>query len=116
MPSFPFSQALTANQTGFNPIENWQYSRVPIHWRQAVVRLFARATTVGVRVSVFAGSDNVVQRSNVQGGGTAGVTPSQLNTTPFVFLADPGDPILPLFDEVAAGTPTLDGLVEIEPA
>lgn len=116
MPSFPFSQALVANQVGFNPIDNWQYDRVPITWPQgALVRILARATTTGVRLSVFAGSDNIVQRSPVQGGGTAGVTPSVLNTTPHEFRAAPGDRLLPLFDEVAAGTPTVDGIVEINP-
>jgi len=112
VPSFPFSQALTASQVGFNPVSRWQYSRAP--W-PAVVKILARATTAGVRVSVFAGSDNVVQRAPVQSGGTAGVTPSELNTPAFVFACDYNDPILPLFDEVLAGTPTLDGIISIEP-
>jgi len=56
-----------------------------------------------------------VQRAPVQSGGTAGVTPSELNTPAFEFVADYNDPILPLFDEVLAGTPTLDGIVSIEP-
>lgn len=112
MPSFPFSQALTANQQGFNPVSSWQYSRAP--W-PARVKVLCRATTAGVRVTVFAGSDNVVQRSPVQSGGTAGVTPSELNTPPFEFVADYNDPILPLFDEVLAGTPTVDGIISIEP-
>ena len=116
MPSFPFSQALTANQVGFNPIDNWQYDRVPLTWpRGALCRLLARATTPGVRVSVFAGSDNIVQRSPVQAGGTVGVTPSPLNTTPWEWHAQPGDRLLPLFDEVLAGTPTVDGLFMIDP-
>ena len=77
--------------------------------------LISRATTTGVRLTAFAGSDNVVQRSPVQGGGTAGVTPSALNTTPVQFVADYNDPILLQFDEVSGGTPTVDGIIEIEP-
>jgi hypothetical protein len=115
--SFIFSQALTANQTGFNPLSTWQYERVPIQWSAgAFCRLLARATTTGVRVSVFAGSDNIQQRSPVQGGGTAGVTPSPLNTPTIEWFAAPGDPLLLLFDEVSAGTPTVDGIIEVNPA
>ena len=29
MPSFVWSQALTANQLGFNPLTGWQFERVP---------------------------------------------------------------------------------------
>lgn len=113
MPSFIFSQALTANQSGFNPLSSWQYSRNP--WQQAEVTVISRATTTGVRLSAFAGSDNVVQRSPVQGGGTAGVTPSALNTAPISFIAQYNDPILLSYDEVSGGTPTVDGIVEIVP-
>ena len=113
MPSFIFSQALTANQSGFNPLSSWQYNRNP--WQQALVTLISRATTTGVRLSAFAGSDNVVQRSPVQGGGTAGVTPSALNTTPVQFVASYNDPINLSYDEVSGGTPTIDGIIEIEP-
>jgi hypothetical protein len=51
----------------------------------------------------------------VQGGGTAGVTPSELNTQPADFIAAPGDRLLILNDEVAAGTPTVDGVLILEP-
>lgn len=116
MPSFPFSQALTANQLGFNPLTAWQFERVPEAWvRGAAVSVLARATTTGVRATYFAGSTTIQQRSPIQGGGTAGVTPSVLNTTPTEFVADPGDRIILQFDEVAAGTPTLDGIVSVEP-
>jgi hypothetical protein len=116
VPSFRYSQALTANQSGFNPLTGWQYATVPLAWALgAVVTVTSRATTNGVRLTAFAGSDNTVQRSPVQGGGTAGVTPSALNTTPDVFVADQGDPVILQYDETLGGTPTLDGIVEIEP-
>lgn len=113
MPSFPFSQALTANQLGYNPLSGWQYEFVP--W-PAYVRLLTNATTTGVRLAVFSGSDSIQQRAPVQGGGTAGVMPSQLNTSAIEWIAAPGDRIILQYDEVAGGTPTVNGTVEITPA
>lgn len=115
MPSFPFSQALTANQLGFNPLSGWQYEYVPFP-TGAVVKLLVRATTTGVRMTVYSGAGTIQERAPVQGGGTAGVTPSELNTTPTVWLASPGDRLKLAIDEVAAGTPTVDGIIIIEPA
>jgi len=116
MPQFTYSQALTANQLGFDPLTSWQYRQVPLQYGAgAVVKLLVRATTVGVRLTIYSGAMTIQQRSPVQGGGTAGVTPSELNTTPVVWRADPGDFILLQHDEVAAGTPTVDGVVIIEP-
>lgn len=116
MPSFTYSQALTANQLGYNPLTAWQYETVPMAWaRGAAVRLLVRATTTGVRLTAYSGSQTIQQRSNVQGGGTAGTTPSELNTTPLTFVAQPGDRLMLFHDEVAAGTPTVDGVIQIEP-
>lgn len=116
MPAFPYSQALTANQLGFNPLTGWQFEYIPAVWRRGYCRLLVRATTVNVRLTVFSGSQTITQRSPVQGGGTAGVTPSPLNTPVVEWLGAPGDRILPLHDEVAAGTPTVDGIIYVDPA
>ncbi len=117
MPNFIFSQALTANELGANPISGWQYETVPPLWgRGAVVQLLMRATDANVRATVNAGGQTVTQRSPVQGGGTAGTTPSQLNTPATVFHAAPGDKISIALDETAGGTPTVDGIITIEPA
>lgn len=116
MPSFPFSVALTANQTGFNPLESWQYNRVPVAFvNGAYIKLLVRATTTGTRITLYSGSTTIVQRAPIQGGGVAGVTPSELNTTPYEWVGQPDDLVLPLIDEVAAGTPTVDGIINIEP-
>lgn len=116
MPQFVYSRAMTANELGDNPLEGWQYEYVPTAYiRGASVTLLQRATTTGVRTSIFTGSTNVAQRQPVQGGGTAGTTPSPLNTTPLSFVAAPGDRLLILNDEVSAGTPTVDGIIEINP-
>lgn len=116
MPAFPFSQALTANQLGYNPLTGWQYEFIPAaYMRGAAVKLLARSTTTGARMTVFSGSQTIQQRSPIQGGGTAGVTPSDLNTNPLVFVAQPGDRLILSIDEVAGGTPTIDGVVYVEP-
>jgi hypothetical protein len=116
MPSFIWSRAMTANQLGDNPLTGWQYEYVPREWPAgAYVKVLQRATTTGVRTTLYAGSQTIQQRSPVQGGGTAGVTPSELNTQPADFIAAPGDRLLILNDEVAAGTPTVDGVLILEP-
>jgi len=116
MPAFVWSRALTANQLGDNPLTGWQYEYIPESWvRGAVVELLQRATTTGVRTTIYSGSQTIQQRSPVQGGGTAGTTPAPLNTPPTSFVAQPGDRLLILNDEVAAGTPTVDGIINVEP-
>jgi hypothetical protein len=116
MPMLPFSQAMTANQLGFNPLTSWQFEYVPVAWpRGAAVKVLARATTTGARLTAYSGSQTIQQRAPVQGGGTAGTTPAELNTPPMTFFASPGDRIILQFDEVAGGTPTIDGFVLVEP-
>lgn len=116
MPRLTFSQALTANQLGYNPLSGWQFETVPYQYaRGAAVSLMLNCTDANARVAVFTGSQTVQERSPVQSGGTAGVIPSQLNTDPLVFVAGPGDRIKLAIDEVAGGTPTVNGVVSIEP-
>lgn len=114
MPQFPFSFALTANQVGANPLTGWQYEYLP--WR-AYVRLLDRTTGAAgnVRRAVFSGSQNIVQRSPVQVGGTAGVTPSPLNTPVLEWVSEPGDRIVLQYDETAGATPTVDGIISVDP-
>ena len=118
MPSLSFSQALTANQVGYNPLSGWQFEYVPAAWgRGAAVQVLVRTTGAAgtVRCTVFSGSTNVQQRSPVQVGGTAGVTPSELNTPAIRFLTAPGDRLIISIDEGAGATPTVDGQIVIEP-
>lgn len=112
MPQFPYSQALTANQLGFDPLTSWQYRYLP--WR-AGCQLLVRATTATVRLTVYSGSQTIQQRAPVQGGGTAGVTPSALNTEPIEWVGMAGDVILLQHDEVGGLTPTVDGLIKVNP-
>jgi len=116
MPSLVWSDTLVANQLGQAPIAGWQFERVPSAFVSgAYVAVLQRATTVGVRVSIFTGSQNIQQRSPVPGGGTAGITPVTFNTPLIDFQATPDDLLSILNDEVLAGTPTVDGIITIEP-
>ena len=116
MPSFVWSDVLTANQLGQNPIAGWQFERVPSAFVSGgYVSVLQRATTGGVRVSIFSGSQNIQQRTPVPAGGTAGVTPVLFNTPVIDWRASPDDLLQVLNDEVLAGTPTVDGIITIEP-
>jgi len=112
MPQLNFSQALTANQLGFNPASGWQYEYLP--WPASVL-LLVRGTTNGTRLTLFSGSETIQERSPIQGGGTAGVTPSELNTPAISFQAAAGDRLKLQIDEVLAGTPTVDGIIIVNP-
>ena len=112
MPQFPFSTAMTANQLGLNPLSGWQYEYLP--WPAQIIILL-RSTTTGNRLTVYSGSETIQERSPVQGGGTAGTTPAELNTPAISFQAAAGDRLKLVIDEVLAGTPTVDGLIIANP-
>jgi len=116
MPTLAWSRAMTANQLADDPLSGWQFERVPnIFVGGAYVAVLQRANTNGVRQSMFSGSQNILQRSVVQGGGTAGITPTALNTPVTDWQASPDDLLKIENDEVLAGTPTVDGIATIEP-
>lgn len=107
---------MTANQAGYNPVTGWQFEFIPAAYRKgALVRIFARGTTGGIRLTCYSGSQTIQQRSPVQGGGTAGVTPTVFTTNPIEFVAAPGDRLILQFDEVLGGTPTLDAVLNVDP-
>jgi hypothetical protein len=113
MPQLNFSQALTANQLGFNPISGWQYEYLP--WPAQVI-LLVRGTDGAARMTVYSGSETIMERSPIQAGGTAGVTPSELNTPAVSWLAAAGDRLKVVIDNTGAGTPTEDGIIIVNPA
>jgi hypothetical protein len=112
MPQFVFSTAMTANQLGLNPLAGWQYEYLP--WPANVI-LLVRSTTTGNRITIYSGSETIQERTPVQGGGTAGTTPSELNTPAVAWLAGAGDRLKLVIDEVLAGTPTVDGVIIANP-
>lgn len=114
MPNFTWSTAMTANQLGLNPLSGWQYEFVPLVPHS--VKLLVRSTTTGNRITIYSGSETIQERTPVQAGGTAGTTPSELNTAPIIFFAAAGDRLKLAIDEVSGGTPTVDGIIIITPA
>jgi hypothetical protein len=112
MAQLNFSQALTANQLGFNPISGWQFEYLP--W-PALLKLLILATDNNERVTVYSGSETIQERSPVQGGGTAGVTPSELNTPAITWHGAAGDRVKVVVDNTTAGTPTVDGIIIANP-
>jgi len=113
MPQLNFSQAMTANQLGFNPISGWQFEYLP--WPAQII-LLLRSTDVNLRATVYSGSETIQERSPVQGGGTAGITPSELNTPAISWIAAAGDRLKAVIDNTTAGTPTIDGIIIANPA
>ena len=112
MPQFPFSNSLTANQLGFNPLSGWQYEYLP--WPASII-LLVRTTAVGINMTMYSGSETIQERSPVQSGGTAGVTPTEFTTAPLSFLAAAGDRLKLLLDNTTAGALTVDGVIIANP-
>jgi hypothetical protein len=72
-------------------------------------------TAGNVQATVYSGSETIQQRAPMQVGGTAGVTPAELTTPPIEWVAGAGDVLLLQIDETAGATPTVDGLIIINP-
>jgi len=111
MPSFTFSSIMPANGV-VRPLDGWQYEYLP--W-PAEVLVMARSTDVNIVAVYTSGSETIVEESPVQAGGTIGVTPSSLNTPIQGWRAAAGDRLKLSYRETAGGTPTIDGIIEINP-
>lgn len=113
MPALPFSQVMTASGTA-TPLVGWQYEYLPWPARVAVLMRSTGAAR-NVRASITSGSTAIQPEAPVQVGGTDGVTPVA-DTTPVVtFNAPAGDRLQINLRETAAATPTVDGIVYVEP-
>lgn len=116
MPGFGGSLSIGAGATAdllnttSGILRPWKYNRAPYN---GMCELMLRTTAVGVNYQVTSGSDEIVQQSPVQSGGTAGVTPSRLNTEPVTFLANQGDVISIPVTNTTAGALTVDFWIEI---
>lgn len=113
MPSLAFSRSVAAGATDF-PLSAlaWAYEQLPY---PGAVRVLLRTTATGVLARIQTGSEVVQDETPVQSGGTAGVTPSPLNTIPVEFVAPPGDRLSIAIRNTTAGALTVDGVVQIEP-
>ena len=113
MPSFVFSTSLAANTNGINPLSGWQYEYIP--WPAQVI-LLMRAAAVGINQTVYSGSETIVERSPLQAGGTAGTTPSELNTPAHSWIAGGGDRLKVVLDNTTGAAVTVDGIIIVNPA
>lgn len=115
MPAIQSAPVLVASARGFNPLANWQYQYAPF---RGLVRIGLNTTAAarGAEVTIFTGSMNVVERSPISAGGTAGVMPAPLNVPYFEFIVDAGDRITVQIDELLAATPTVNFFCAIDPA
>lgn len=115
MPILTRVQALTANQRGYNPFAGWQYEYAPY---RAIVRIGINHTGASgtVQGSVSSGSQQILERGPIGGGGTAGTMPTPLNFPYMEFIAEAGDRIGAAIDETAGATPTVNTFCVIDPA
>ncbi len=111
MPSFTFSQLMTANGT-FRPLDGWQYEYLP--W-PAEVQVLARSTLANVVAVYTSGSETIVEESPVQAGGTIGVIPSPLNTPVQGWHAAAGDLLKLNYRNTSGSAIIVDGIIEIVP-
>jgi hypothetical protein len=112
VPSLSFSRSVAAGASDF-PLAAlaWAYEQLPF---PCACRVFLRTTAVGVLARIQTGSDVIQDETPVQSGGTAGITPSALNTTPTEFIAPAGDRLAVVLRNTTAGALTVDGLVQVE--
>lgn len=111
MPSFIYSQSIAAGAT-FRPLDGWQYQYLP--W-PAEVTVMSRASAVNLAQVYTSGSETIVEESPVQAGGTAGVTPSPLNTPVQGWHAAAGDLLKLVFRNPTGGAIVVDGIIEVMP-
>lgn len=109
--SFTFTQSIAAGAT-FNPLTDWQYETPQYN---GMVEIFQRATAVGLLVTISSAGETLQQESNVQAGGTAGTTPSRLNTEAVVGRIAPGQKIRIGYRNPTGGAITIDGMIVLSP-
>lgn len=109
--SFVWSQAVLTGQT-FLPLDGWQYEYAPFN---GALEVISRATLVSGTQQITAGGDTIQERSPVQAGGTAGVTPNALNTPVIVGRVKKGDRLKVSIINSNAGTVTFDGIATLVP-
>lgn len=109
--TFPWTQSIAAGAT-FNPLLDWQYETPQF---QGAIEVFSRATAVGLVETISSAGDTLKQEANVQAGGTAGTTPSRLNTEPVVGRALAGQKIRIGYRNPTGGAITIDGQIILTP-
>lgn len=116
MPAISFNQALTANQRGFNPLANWKFRYNP--FPRAIVRILVNQTTASTANAVNHQTTigtTIVTEGPVTGAGVAGVLPAPLTVPAMEFFSEGGDLIEMSINELLGATPTVNGIVTIDP-
>jgi hypothetical protein len=111
MPQLNISQSIAAGAVS-NIITGWQYEYLP--W-PARIKMLIRSPVATMRLTVFSGSETIQEESPIQSGGTAGVTPSELNTAPIVWDAPRGDRLKFNVRSTDAGAQFVDAIVYAYP-
>lgn len=109
--TFLWTQSIAAGAT-FNPLTDWQYETPQF---DGAMEVFSRATAVGLVETISSGGDTLKQEAPVQAGGTAGTTPSRLNTEPVVGRAYSGQKIRIGYRNPTGGAITIDGQIILTP-
>jgi hypothetical protein len=109
--SFPWTSSIAAGAT-FNPLTDWQYETPDF---DGMIEVFSRATATGLVETISSAGDTLKQESPVQAGGTAGTTPSRLNTEPVVGRAAKLSKIRIGYRNPTGGAITIDGLIVLTP-
>lgn len=116
MPDFSWSRAMTAGQLDDRPLANWKYRQLPQsptgRWAVTVLQ---RGSAAGAFETISAGAQEIKQKSPISAGGTAGVTPIPQTTPVIQFFAATLDEVVISNDNPGAGTPTIDGYINVEP-
>lgn len=105
--SFPWSQSIAAGAV-FNPLSDWQFETPD---NDGVIEVFERATAVGLVSAVTAAGEALKQEGPVQAGGTAGTTPSRLNTEPIVGAVRKNQKLRVAYRNPTGGAITVDGFI-----
>jgi len=109
--TFIWSSAMLTGTT-FNPLTDWQYETPDF---DGMIEIFSRATAVGLLETITSAGDTLKQESPVQAGGTAGTTPSRLNTEPVVGRAAKFQKVRIGYRNPTGGTITVDGAIVLTP-
>lgn len=109
--TFLWTQAILAGAV-FNPLSDWQYETPDF---DGMIEVFSRATAVGLLENISSAGDTLKQDSPVQAGGTAGTTPSRLNTEPVVGRAAKMQKVRIGYRNPTGGTITVDGQIILTP-